>query len=88
MTPEQFRTSLRRLGLSQTGAALFLGRGARTVYGWISGEAEIPDPDAMLIAVMVNTKTTADDARKFAGLPPLENLNRHRGRPRAQATKT
>lgn len=82
MTPAQLRASLRHLRLSQTGAAHFLGRSPRTVYGWITGESVIPEPDAMLIALMVNGRIAANDARKLAGLPVLDNLNRHRGRPR------
>ena len=39
MTPTEFRSSLARLGLTQSGVARMIGVGDRTVRGW----AEPPD---------------------------------------------
>lgn len=42
MTPDELRDTLKRLGLTQTGAARILRVEDRSVRRWISGERPIP----------------------------------------------
>jgi len=49
MTPKQFRTALKRLGLNQTQAAKRLGVTPRAVRFWVSGDRSIPEPVAILL---------------------------------------
>ena len=51
MTPATYRANLARLGLSQVGAARFLGIDARTSRRYASGERPIPPPVARLLAL-------------------------------------
>lgn len=52
MTPEQLRTILDRLGLTQTRAAHFLDVDDRTVRRWIAGDVVIPRPVELLLRLM------------------------------------
>ena len=49
MTPDELRTQLARLGLTQTGAARLLGVSDRTVRYWAAGEKPIPKSVEMLM---------------------------------------
>jgi hypothetical protein len=53
MTPNQYRTAIAKLGLSQRGAAAFLKIGERTSRRWALGESPIPEGYAMLLRLMV-----------------------------------
>ena len=53
MTPHQYATAIAKLGLSQRGAARFLGVGERTSRRWIAGEAPVPQAVAMLLRLMI-----------------------------------
>lgn len=61
MTPQQFRSTLDRLGLSQLGVGRLLGTGERTPRRWASGESEIPTHVAALLRLMLRGKITAED---------------------------
>jgi hypothetical protein len=65
MTSEQFNAALARLGVTE-GVYLHVGRAAfaktikvnpRTVGRWALGEAEVPTAVAMLLNLMLKTKT-------------------------------
>jgi len=49
MTPKQFRSALRRLGLNQTEGAKRLGVTPRAVRFWVAGDRAIPEPVAILL---------------------------------------
>ncbi len=49
MSAKQLRTALKRLGLTQVGAAARLGMAPRTMRYWVAGERRIPEPVAILL---------------------------------------
>jgi plasmid maintenance system antidote protein VapI len=49
MTPDQLRTELTRLGLTQAGAARFLKVDERTIRRWATGDKEVPEAVALLL---------------------------------------
>lgn len=49
MTPEQLKTKLSELGLSQVGLARLIGVSDRQVRRWVRGDTPIPKPIEMLI---------------------------------------
>lgn len=61
MTPKQYAEIIERLGLSQRGAAKFLGVDERTSRKWIAGDARIPESAAKLLRLMVKLKLSPDD---------------------------
>lgn len=61
MTPKQYRAAIDRLGLSQVKAGAFLGVSARQSRRWALGEAEIPKVVAMILRLMVKTRTAPED---------------------------
>jgi plasmid maintenance system antidote protein VapI len=56
MTAKQLRTALKRLGLTQVGAAAQLGVAPRTMRYWVAGERRIPEPVAILLRVWVKER--------------------------------
>ena len=52
MTPDEYRDTLTRLGLSQVGAARALGVDERTSRRWAHGEREIPPPVVVALVLM------------------------------------
>lgn len=61
MTPKQYAEAIQRLGLSQRGAARFLGVDERTSRKWIAGDARIPESVALLLRLMVRLNLGPDD---------------------------
>jgi len=61
MTPTQYRTAIKSLGLSQRGAARLLGVNERTSRRWALGELPIPRAAALLLALMVKLKISPSD---------------------------
>lgn len=53
MTTDQYRDAISRLGLSQVGAAHFLGVDPRTSRRWALGELPIPRAVELLFALML-----------------------------------
>jgi hypothetical protein len=53
VTPNQYRSSLEALGLSQLSAAEFLGIGQRTSRSYALGESPVPEAVAKLLRLMV-----------------------------------
>jgi len=63
MTAMQYRTAIEKLGLSQRGAAQFLGVDERTSRRWALGEAQVPESVAMLLRLMIRLKLKPDDVK-------------------------
>lgn len=63
MTGPHLQTALDKLGLTQMGFSRFVGVGGRTVRGWISGEYHVPKTVALLVNLMVKTKTKPEDMK-------------------------
>lgn len=61
MTANQFRTAIAALGLTQAGAAEFLGVSLRTSQGWALGEYPVPLAVARLLRLMVKMKLSPND---------------------------
>jgi transcriptional regulator with XRE-family HTH domain len=53
MTPQEYKTTIRKLGLSQLAAAEFLGIGPRTSRRWIAGRSRIPHAVELLFDLMI-----------------------------------
>ena len=56
MTPEQFRTALAALGLSQSGFARVARVDPRTVRKWAAGDRAIPGPVVVLLELLAAQK--------------------------------
>ncbi|MET4483154.1 MULTISPECIES: hypothetical protein [unclassified Bradyrhizobium] len=67
MTPERYGEVIKKLGLSQVKAAEFLDYDPRTSRRWISGDLAIPKAVAMLLELMVKTKSEVDKVEKLGG---------------------
>lgn len=63
MTPKQYAEAIERLGLSQRGAARFLGVDERTGRKWIAGDARIPEAAAKLLRLCVKMKLDPEDVK-------------------------
>lgn len=62
MTANQFRAALDRLGLSQAGAAAFLGISTRSAHGY-ANDKPIPEPIAKLLRLMIRLNLKPSDVR-------------------------
>jgi hypothetical protein len=65
VTPERYAQVIEKLGLSQVKAAEFLGCDPRTSRRWISGDLIIPKAVALLLELMVKTKTSPGTVEKL-----------------------
>lgn len=63
MTPKQYATIIEKLGLSQRGAAAFLGVNERTSRSWIQGRSPIPLATAKLLRLMVRLDVNPEDVK-------------------------
>lgn len=63
MTPKQYAEAIERLGLSQRGAAEFLGVNERTSRHWIAGDSIVPLSVAKLLRLMIKLNVKPDDVR-------------------------
>jgi hypothetical protein len=63
MTPNQYRTAIAALGLSQERAGVWLGVGKRTSQGWALGEYPVPEPVAMLLRLVTKLKLTPEEVK-------------------------
>lgn len=64
MTPNQFRTALDRLGLSQAKAAEMVNANPRTARSWALGQSRIPESVAILLRLLVAGKITISDVER------------------------
>jgi hypothetical protein len=63
MTPDQFRSAIAKLGLSQERAGLWLGVSARQGQRYATGDAPIPDGFAKLLRLVIRFGLTPEDVR-------------------------
>jgi len=61
MTPNQYRAALRRLCLTQIGAAKLFGANERTSRYWANGERGIPPCVGIVLRLLVAGKITIAD---------------------------
>ena len=62
MTPRQYEAAIAALGLSQAGAAKWLGISLRASHGYANG-APIPEPIAKLLRLMVRLELNPKDVK-------------------------
>lgn len=62
LTANQYRAALDKLGLTQAGAAEFLGVSIRTSHGYANGEP-IPEGYAKLLRLMVRLNLKPEDVK-------------------------
>ena len=67
MTPDEYRETIERLGLTQNGAARLLGVDERTSRRWALGERDIPPPAERFLRYLIATKRTGEQAMKVLG---------------------
>lgn len=60
MTPRQYETAIRKIGLSQRKAGPFLGFTERQSRRIVAGEADLPGGAEKLLKLMVKRGLTAD----------------------------
>ena len=63
MTGRQFKSAIRRLKLSQMGAARLLGVDARTARRWVLDERRIPEAVVIVLGLMLAGKATVEDVQ-------------------------
>jgi DNA-binding transcriptional regulator YiaG len=64
MTPDEYRETIERLGLSQVRAALLLGVDERTSRRWAIGERDIPPPAERFLRYLIATGRSGEYAMK------------------------
>lgn len=68
MTPDEYRTAIEALGLSQIAAARLLGVDPRTSRKWACGERDIPEPAARFLRYLIATGRSGEHAMRKLGL--------------------
>ena len=63
MTANEYRAAIAALGLSQGGAAAFLGCAPRTSRKWALSESPVPSAAALLLRFMLAWNVTPDAVR-------------------------
>jgi DNA-binding transcriptional regulator YiaG len=63
MTGAHLQAALDKIGLTQMGFSRFIGVGGRTVRSWISGEYPVPKTVALLVNLMVKTKSKPEEMK-------------------------
>jgi hypothetical protein len=63
MTANQFNAALAKLGYTQVGFARQLELGERSVRRWAADEYPVPTPVAMLLNLMLKTKSAKEDLK-------------------------
>jgi DNA-binding transcriptional regulator YiaG len=63
MTGAEFWAKLQKLGFTQMGFARTINVGGRSVRNWIADVYPVPTVIAMLINLMLKTKSTAEDLK-------------------------
>jgi len=64
MAPDQFRTTINKLGLSQVAAARLFGVDEETLHQWANGERDIPAPAVRFLHYLIATRTKGEEAMK------------------------
>lgn len=78
MTAKQYVAALEALGMTQRGAARFLGIDERTSRRWANNEQDVHLSVALLLRVMVESKITPEEAYQLAGLKVTEQFSDQR----------
>lgn len=68
MTPDEYRTTIEHLGLSQVAAARLLGVDDRTSRRWASGERDIPPPVDRFLRYLIATGRSGEYAMRRLSL--------------------
>jgi DNA-binding transcriptional regulator YiaG len=76
VTPEEFKEAIERLGLSQQGAARFLGNNDRTVRRWIAGKARPSACVSMLLRLMLDLGLKPEDVESGDSVLLMRALSR------------
>lgn len=63
MTSGQYKSAIAKLGLSQERAGLWLGLSGRQGQRYATGEAEIPEPVAKLLRLVLRLGIKPEDVR-------------------------
>ena len=63
MTPTQYKSAIKVLGLAQEAAGDWLGIGRRTSQGYALGEYPVPEPVAKLLRLCVKMKLNPGDVK-------------------------
>jgi hypothetical protein len=61
VTASQYRAAIKRLGLSQRAAGVFLSVGERTSRRWASDDGAVPESVAKLLRLMIRLKLKPED---------------------------
>jgi len=64
MSPQDLRTILQRLGLTQAGAAAVLGVSERAVRSWADGFRNVPPPAQKLLRLLLDGTLTAEQVQR------------------------
>lgn len=67
MTPDEYRETIDKLGLSQVAAARLLGVDGRTSRRWANGERDIPAPAVRFLQYLIATRKTGAQAMRALG---------------------
>jgi len=67
VTPDEYRETIERLGLSQIAAAKLLGVDDRTSRRWACGERDIPPPAERFLRYLIATGRSGEYAMKRLG---------------------
>jgi DNA-binding transcriptional regulator YiaG len=67
VTPAELQDTMRRLGLSQIGAASLLRVNVRTVRRWQDGDVPVPFAVAVVLRMLVDGRLTLRDISSSAG---------------------
>ena len=63
MNGDQLDAGITKLGFNQQSFARCIGIHGRTIQKWISGENDVPRYIAMLVNLMLDTKSTEENLR-------------------------
>jgi DNA-binding transcriptional regulator YiaG len=63
MSGDAFRAALEKIGITQMGFSRLIGVGGRTVRAWISEEFPVPKAVALLVNLILKTKTKPEDLK-------------------------
>lgn len=63
MNAKQYQAAITKLGLSQVGAARWLGISTRTSQHYAGGTRPVPEPTAKLLRLMIRLKLNPDDVK-------------------------
>ena len=64
MSPDEYRTTIEALALTQAGAARLLGVDGRTSRKWAAGDREVPPTAARFLRFLLAAKISPDEVMK------------------------